>query len=290
MEKLIITAALTGAEVTKVQMPYLPISPDEIADEAYKAWKAGASIVHIHARNPQTGEPTSDLGIFREIATKIRKKCDVIINITTGGAVGMTNEERIAVISQLKPELASLDMGSMNYYVKTLPDTWNDIFMNSFATIEYFAKTMRENGTVPEVEVFDLGMINNAKIMIDRGDIDKPPHVQFALGVLGGIHASTENLLYMVKTAKELLPGCSWSVLAPGKYEFPMATVAIIEGGHVRVGFEDNIYLAKGVFARSNAELVERVVRLATELNREIATPEETRKMLKLKGSGKVAF
>jgi uncharacterized protein (DUF849 family) len=290
LEKLIITAALTGSELTKEQAPFLSITPDEIAEEALKCCRAGASVVHIHARDPKTGVSSSDLKIYREIASKIKGKCDIIVNFTTGGAIDMTDQERIAIIPSLKPEFASLDMGSMNFYVPSEPETWQMIFENRFSSIEYFAKTMEANGTKPECEVYDISMVQNIRMMIDRNVIKSPPNIQFVLGVNGGIPATSENLLYLIRTAKDLLPGCKWSVCAVGRHEFPLATLAIIEGGSVRVGMEDNLYLAKGVMAKSNAELVDKVANIAKLLGRETASPNEAREILGLKGSNLTNF
>jgi uncharacterized protein (DUF849 family) len=292
MEKLVITAALTGAETTRSQNPSLPITPDEMAEEAAACCQAGASVVHIHARDPESGNPTSSLDVFAEIAGKIKQKCDAIVNFTTGGAIWMKDAERIAVVGRLKPELASLDMGTMNFYVPGYPETWGDegVFKNTFESIEFFAKTMAESETRAECEVYDVSMIESVRMMVERGVLESPVHLQFVMGVIGGIPAGAGNLTYLARTAKEALPGCTWSVCATGRHEFPMAAVAIVEGGHVRVGLEDNIYVSKGVLAKGNADLVAKVTRLAHELGREISTPEETRRFLKLKGSDKTNF
>lgn len=269
MNPLIITAALTGAEVGKAQQPALPITPDEIGEAAAECVEAGAAIVHLHARWPD-GRPTQDAGVYREIIAAVRARCDAIIQISTGGAVGMTAEERMAPLS-LNPEMATLSMGSVNF--------GDEVFLNAPADIEIFAAAMRARGIRPELEIFDAGMLATANRWLAKGTLPPNPHVDFVLGVPGGMPATPEALLYL----KSQLPhGATWTVAGLGAAQLAMGTLGIVLGGHVRVGFEDNIYYSKGVLARSNAQLVERLAGLGRTLGRPPASPAEARKMLHL--------
>ncbi|ABR46548.1 protein of unknown function DUF849 [Alkaliphilus metalliredigens QYMF] len=270
MEKLIITAALTGAEVTREQQPNLPLTPDEIAQAAYECYEAGASIVHVHARDEE-GKPTQSYEVYEEIKQKIQAKCDIIFQPSTGGAVWHTPEERLQPV-ELKPEMATLSCGTCNF--------GPDVFMNSQEYIEKFAKRMMELGVKPEIEIFERGMIENAKGLVKKGLAKTPLHFDFVLGVPGAAPGTVEDLLYMVRCIPE---GSTWTVAGIGRAELPLATMAMIMGGHVRVGFEDNVYYGKGELAESNAQLVARILRIAKELGREIATPEEARHILGLK-------
>ncbi|APC39329.1 3-keto-5-aminohexanoate cleavage enzyme [Clostridium estertheticum] len=271
MEKLIITAAICGAEVTKEHNLNVPYTILEIAMEAEKAYKAGASIIHLHVRKDD-GTPTQDLIRFEACMEAIKERCpDVIIQPSTGGAVGMSNTERLQPIN-LRPEMATLDAGTCNF-------GGDDIFVNTENTIKEFGERMIESGVKPEIEVFDKGMVDMAIRLQKKGFIKTPMHFNFVMGVNGGINASPRDLLFM----QESIPaGSTFTVSGIGRYEFQMVAMAIIMGGHVRVGFEDNVYIEKGVPAKSNAELVERVVRIAKDLSREIATPHEARKILGL--------
>lgn len=271
MEKLIITAAICGAEVTKKHNIAVPYTVQEIAEEAYKAYSAGASIIHLHVREDD-GTPTQSKKRFEECIKAIREKCpDVIIQPSTGGSVGMSSEERLQPI-ELKPEMATLDAGTLNF-------GGDEIFINTENMIKKFGEKMIINGVKPEVEVFDKSMIDMAVRLSKKGYIKEPIHFSFVMGVNGGIGGDLRDFIFM----KESIPqGSTFSVAGIGRYEFNLAVVAIISGGHVRVGFEDNIYLSKGVLAKSNGELVEKVVRLSKELGREIATPSEARKILGL--------
>lgn len=271
MEKLIITAAICGAEVTKEHNPNVPYTVEEIGIEAEKAYKAGASIIHLHVRKDD-GTPTQDKERFRQCIEEIRRRCpDAIIQPSTGGAVGMTNEERLQPVD-LAPEMATLDCGTCNF-------GGDEIFVNTENDIKAFGTKMIEMGVKPEIEVFDKGMIDMALRLHKKGYIKAPMHFSFVMGVNGGIAGDMRDFLFM----KESLPvGSTFSVAGIGRYEFPLAAMSIIAGGHVRVGFEDNIYVEKGVIAESNAVLVEKVVRLAKELGREIATPKEAREILGL--------
>ncbi len=270
MEKLIITAAMIGAEVTKDAQPNLPITPDEIAEAAYECYKAGASIVHVHARD-EKGEPTQSYEVYKEIKEKIEAKCDIIVQPSTGGATWHTPEERLQPVD-LSPEMATLSAGTCNF--------GEDVFMNSQEYMEVFAQKMLDKNVKPEIEIFERGMIDNAKRLLKKGLIKAPVHFDLVLGVPGACPGNPEDLMYMVDKLPE---GSTWTVAGIGRFETPLAAMAIILGGHVRVGFEDNIYYSKGVLAESNAQLVERIVRLAKELGREVATPDEARQILGLK-------
>lgn len=270
MDKLIITAAICGAEVTKKNNPNVPYTVEEIGREAESAYNAGASIIHLHVRYDD-GTPTQDKERFRECIEEIKRRCpDVIIQPSTGGAVGMSDEERLQPV-ELLPEMASLDCGTLNF-------GGDEIFVNTESTIKNFGKTMIEKGVKPEIEVFDKGMIDYAIRFAKEGYILKPMHFNFVMGVQ--IAATARDLVYMVESIPE---GSTWTVTGIGRHEFPMATMAIVMGGHVRVGFEDNVYISKGVLAKSNGELVEKAVKIARELGREIASPDEAREILGIK-------
>ncbi len=270
MDKLIITAAICGAEVTKDHNPAIPYTVEEIGREAEAAYKAGASIIHLHVREDD-GTPTQDKARFKLCMDEILKRCpDVIIQPSTGGAVGMTDLERLQP-TELGPEMATLDCGTLNF-------GGDEIFINTENTIKNFGKIMIERGIKPEVEVFDKGMIDYAIKYAKQGFIKEPMHFDFVLGVQ--MSASARDLAFMVDS---IPAGSTWTVAGIGRHEFPMAAIGMAMGGHVRVGFEDNVYLSKGVLAKSNGELVEKVVRIANELGREIATPDEARQILGLK-------
>lgn len=280
-KKVIITAALTGVLATRDQCPYIPYTPEEIAEEGRRAVEAGAAILHIHARQPN-GLPAYDIETYRQIYEEVRKRTpDVIINFSTG-AVGIPREERIHHITALKPDMAALNMGSMNYaiYSPKAKQFYHDfVFQNPFRDIQYFLERMVEVGTLPEMEAFDCGHIHNATPFIDMG-ILKPPYVfSFVMGVLGGIPATTENLLHQ---ARSVPPGSHWQVIGIGRKQWALAAVAITLGGHIRVGLEDNFYLPEGQMATSNGALVEAAVRLARTLGREPASIAEARQMLNL--------
>lgn len=271
MEKLIITAAICGAEVTKESNPAVPYTIEEIANEAYLAYKAGASIIHLHVREDD-GTPTQNKKRYKECIDAIRLKCpDVIIQPSTGGSVGMSSAERLEPI-ELLPEMATLDCGTLNF-------GGDEIFINTENMIKEFGTKMIEKNVKPEVEVFDKSMIDAAIRLSKKGFIKTPIHFSFVMGVNGGISGELRDFLFL----KESIPKDStYSVAGIGRYEFPLAVASIISGGHVRVGFEDNTYIEKGVLAKSNGELVEKVVRIAKEMGREIATPNEARKILGL--------
>ena len=271
MDKLIITAAICGAEVLKEHNPAVPYTVEECVREAKSARDAGASIIHLHVRWDD-GKPTQDKGRFKTVMDAIKAACpDVIIQPSTGGAVGMSNDERLQP-TELKPEMATLDCGTLNF-------GGDDVFENTENTIKYFGKRMIELGIKPELEVFDKSMIDMALRLHKKGFILDPMHFDFVMGVNGGISGELRDFVFL----RGSIPANStYTVAGIGRYEFPLAMAAIIDGGHVRVGFEDYVFISKGVLAKSNGELVEKVVRMARELGREIATPDEARKILGL--------
>ncbi len=311
MQKLIITAAITGNITLPVQTPYLPLSPQQIIDDAVRAANAGAASVHIHGRDLRTAKPTTEPAVYREIAAGIKAKSNVIVCVTTGGTAYMTPEERAQVVPALKPELATFNMGSINFSIHPIAERYKDedykfswekefaigtkdfIFRNTFGDIEKLMEMMKVNNTKPEFELYDVGHLYNLDFLVRRNIIKFPVWLQFVTGVLGGIGANVDEVVHMKQTADRLLGSDNyiWSIIGAGyPAEFNLATLGIMMGGHARVGFEDNIFIEKGVLAKSNAELVEKVVRIARELGREIATPEEARKILGLKGKEKVNF
>lgn len=276
MSKTIISAALTGAFTSKEHNPAVPLTPKEIAEDAYQCWQAGASIVHLHMRD-ENGQGTMDKERFRETVSMIRDKCDVVLNLTTSGDLNATDETRMAHVIELKPELASYDAGTMNWMHKTL-------FVNHPDFLVKLGKTMTELGVQPEVEVFDPGMYYTTAYYMKQGVIKGPGYFQFVLGAPGGIAATVENLVFM----KNLLPKeAHWSAFGIGAGHLPILYASIALGGHVRVGLEDNVYYTKGRLAKSNAEFVERAVRLIKEADKDVASPDDARAILGLKGSGK---
>jgi len=273
--KVIITVAPTGSIPSRKETPYLPVTPDEIAEETQRSYEAGASIVHLHARDPETGNPTSDVEIFRQYLGRIRERCPIVTQITSGGGavtLGLTPEQRLEAVETLKPESASLNAGSMNFGRKLFPNTPD--------VMEAFARRMQEMGVKPEFEIYEIGMIHQVHHWIIRAGLADPPYrFSLVMGVLGGIPATIRNLQMMVDD----LPGESvWQVIGIGRHQIPMGAVAVAAGGGLRVGFEDNIYVKKGVLAKSNAELVERAVTLVEAMGKEVATTDEARAMLGL--------
>jgi 3-keto-5-aminohexanoate cleavage enzyme len=270
-KKVIITAAVIGSRPTKEMNPAVPYTPEEIAREAIACHRAGASIAHIHVRNPQTGAPESRLELFEEVVERVRAECDILINLTTSGLdiTGPDALERRLDPIQLKPEICSLDIGSLNFQDR--------LFANPPDFGEEAARRMLSSDVKPEIEVFDPGHISQAVHLMGQGAFAAPPYFQLCMGIRWGIEATLENLIFM---KSKLPPGVEWSVLGVGRHQLTMITGALLLGGHVRVGFEDNLYLSKGVLAKSNADFVERAVRLAGELQREVAKPAETRAML----------
>jgi uncharacterized protein (DUF849 family) len=306
MAKVIVTAAITGSIHTPTMSPYLPITPKQIIDEAVRAYEAGAAVAHVHARIPETGQPTSKLELMTEIVCGIKSRCNIVVCVTTGGGLGMTVEERLKAIPALKPELASCNFGSINFNISKgmesiesykypwepvyLENSKDLIFPNTFKSLEQYLKTFAENETVPEMEIYDVGMIYNLAHMIQQGYVKRPVYLQFVLGILGSIQPSAANLVFLYNTAREVIGDFNWSVCAAGRFQMPMCTLSLIMGGNVRVGLEDNLYLSKGVVAKSNAEQVEKIIRIAKELSLETATPDEARQILGLKGLDKVNF
>ena len=272
MDKLIISCCICGAEVTKENNPAVPYTIEEIAREAKSAYDAGAALIHLHVRWDD-GTPTQDKGRFQECVDAIRKVCpDVIIQPSTGGAVGMTDLERLQSTEITPtPEMATLDCGTCNF-------GGDEIFINTDNTINNFGDIMKERGIKPECEVFDKGMIDLALKAAKKGHIDYPIHFDFVLGVQ--MTATVRDLVFM---ATSIPAGCTWTATGIGKTAWDIAAATIAMGGHVRVGFEDNVYMSKGVLAKSNGEMVERVVQMAKLMNREVATPAEARQILGLK-------
>jgi uncharacterized protein (DUF849 family) len=290
MDKLIITVALIGGITTREKTPYPPMTPREIADSAIESYHAGASVCHVHVRDPVTHQPSMKFELYREVLERIRDHCDLVINLSTGSggrllyhpqAAGnpwnieglKSPEERVEHVVKLKPELCSLDVGSVNF--------GSHVFVNLVSIVEKMAERIQEAGTKPELEVFDIGHIRIANHLIRRGLVENPPLFQLCLGIPWGIEATSENMTYM---RNNLPPGALWYAFAIGPQHFPMAAVSMINGGHARVGFEDNLYLKKGLLATSNAEMVKKVVEIAHLMDREVATPQEARQILKLKG------
>jgi uncharacterized protein (DUF849 family) len=307
MPKFLLNCAVTGGIHTPTMAPQLPIKPKDIAQQAIDAVNAGASSVHIHARNPETGVPTSDLTLMREIVSDIKARCDGVICITTGGGLNMTVDERIAAVPALKPELASCNLGSINFGLFHLLDRFSEfkhdwepqylestkdfIFRNTFADVERILQVMKENGTRPEFEAYDVGHLHNCHWFYSKGMIEPPVYIQFVTGILGGIAATVPHLLHMRETAVKLFgDDLLFSTIAAGRNEFALGTVSVILGGGARVGLEDNLWLGKGMPAESNAQMVEKMRRIAGELGYEPYTPAETRALLKLKGKDSAGF
>lgn len=269
MNKLIITCAISGAEVTKEQNPYVPYTVDEMAEEAYQAYKAGASIIHLHVRHDD-GRPTQSKLRYQKVMKAILRRCpDVIIQPSTGGAVGMSRDERLKP-TLLNPEMCTLDCGTLNF-------GGDDIFINTENDIKYFASRINERGIFPELECFEKGHIDMVLRLHKKGFIKDPMHFSFVLGVNGGMTGEERDFHFMRESIPE---GCSYSVAGIGRFEFSLAELSIKHGGHVRVGLEDNLFIEKGVLAKGNKELVLKVVDIAKSYGREIATPDEARHIL----------
>ena len=305
--KIIITCAPTGAIHTPSMSPYLPVTPEEIADAAIVAAEAGAAVVHLHARDPGDGRPTQDPEVFRHFLPQIKASSDVVINVTSGGSPHMTVEERLQPALQLQPELASLNMGSMNFGLypmlnrfKEFEHSWERdhlensrdlVFKNTFADIEYILTSCSANGTRFEFECYDISHLYNLAHFLDRGLVEPPLFVQSVMGILGGIGAHPDDLAHMRRTADRLFgDSYQWSVLGAGRNQMPIARQGAGLGSNIRVGLEDSLWAGPGRLAESNAEQVLMAREIVADLGLEIATPEEARELLGLKGGNAVAF
>jgi uncharacterized protein (DUF849 family) len=308
MAKIIISCAVTGSAHVPSMSDALPLTPQQIADQSIAAAEAGAAILHLHARVPEDGRPTGDPDVYARFLPVIRQATDAVINITTGGAVTMTVAERLAAAARFKPEIASLNMGSINFAffpaaarIKSWKHPWEEpyvknsddyIFRNTFRDIAYILETMADAGTRFEHECYDVGHLYTLAHFLDRGLVKPGFFVQMVFGILGGIGADLDNLMFMKQTCDRLFGKGSyqWSVLAAGRHQMPFLTQAALLGGHVRVGLEDSLFIERGVLAASNAEQVEKIRRILAEMGHEAATPAEAREMLGLKGGDRVEF
>jgi uncharacterized protein (DUF849 family) len=306
--KVIITCAITGSIHTPTMSPHLPITPQQIADNAIGAAEAGAAIVHLHARNPETGRPDQSPEAFARFLPQIKQASNVVINLTSGGAPQMTVQERVKPAATFKPEVASLNMGSMNFGLfpmlnryKEFKTDWEHgylegtrdlIFRNTFKDIEFVLKTCADNQTRFEFECYDIGHLYNLAHFLDRGLVKPPLFVQSVFGILGGIGTHPEDVMHMRRTADRLLgrENYRWSVLGAGRAQMPIASMSVAMGGNVRVGLEDSLWIGPGKLAESNAAEVTKVRQIIEGLGAEIATPDEAREILSLKGGDKVAF
>jgi uncharacterized protein (DUF849 family) len=305
--KVIITCAVTGSIHTPSMSPHLPVTPAEIAKAAIGAAQAGAAIVHLHARNPKDGSPSQDPALFHEFLPQIAVASDVVINLTTGGAATMTIEERLQPALQLKPEVASLNMGSMTFGLyemlgryKEFKHDWEKpylessderIFKNTFRDIAHILTSCAENGTRFEIECYDIGHLYTAAHFLERGLVKPPLFIQSVFGIRGGIGGHPEDVLHMKRTADRLFGDqYYWSVLGAGRNQMAIAAQAAVMGGNVRVGLEDSLWLGRGQLAKSNAEQVAKARRLIEEVGLQVATANEAREMLKLKGARNVSF
>lgn len=307
-KSIIISCAVTGGIHTPTMSPHLPITPAQIAEQSLGAAEAGASIIHLHARDPETGKPTPDPDVFMEFLPTIKQSCDAVVNISTGGGLGMTLDQRLAAAKRASPEMASLNMGSMNFGLFPILDkpyewqhrwepeflemTRDFIFRNTFKDIEYVLRTLGEEcGTRFEMECYDLGHLYTVAHFLDRGLIKPPFFIQMIFGILGGAGAELDNLTHMHRVAQRLFGNdYEWSVLAAGRHQLPFATTAALLGGNLRVGLEDSLYIGKGELAQSNAAQVTKIRRIVEDLSLTVATPEEARRRLALKGGDRVAF
>ncbi|MYN13417.1 3-keto-5-aminohexanoate cleavage protein [Pusillimonas sp. TS35] len=306
-KKVIITCAVTGAIHTPSMSPHLPVTADEIADAAIAAAQAGAAILHLHARDPKDGRPTQDPEYFRPFLKKIKAATNAVINITTGGSPHMTVEERMRPAMTFKPEVASLNMGSMNFGLfpmldrfKTFEHEWERqhlensrdlIFKNTYKDIETILRKGSENGTRFEFECYDISHLYNLAHFMDRGLVQSPPFIQSVFGILGGIGPNPEDLMHMRRTADRLFgDNYQWSILGAGRNQIPLATMGAAMGSNVRVGLEDSLWIGPGQLASSNAEQVSRIRTILEALNLEVASPDDARAMLKLKGGNHVDF
>lgn len=306
---VIITCAPTGGIHTPTMSPHLPITPAEIAQASIEAAEAGAAIIHLHARDPETGKPDPRPETFQKFLPVIKQAADAVINVTTGAGLGMTMDERLAAAAAASPEMASLNMGSMNFGIFPMLEKYSDwkhpwepeflamtrdfIFPNTFKTIEYALKTLGEgHGTKFEFECYDLGHLYNVAWFVDKGLIKPPFFIQMVFGILGGMGADLDNLMHLHRTAQRLFgaEAYEWSVLAAGRRQMPFATQSAMLGGNLRVGLEDSLYIDKGELATSNAQQVRKIRAIVENLGLTVATPAEARKRLALKGGDRVAF
>jgi len=305
--KVIITCAVTGAIHTPTMSPHLPITPEEITREALAAAEAGASILHLHARNPETGQPDQTPEAFARFLPRIKQGTNAVINITSGGSPYMKVEERVLPAATFKPEVASLNMGSINFGLFPLLEKYKDfkfewerthlentrdlVFRNTFRDIEYILTTLSGNGTRFEFECYDIAHLYNLRHFLDRGLVKPPLFIQLVFGILGGIGTHPEDLMHMRRTADRLFgEDYQWSILGAGRNQIALATIGASMGANVRVGLEDSLWAGPGKLARSNADQV-RIIRQVLEgLSLEVATPDEAREILQLKGGDQVAF
>ncbi|MGI9335076.1 MAG: 3-keto-5-aminohexanoate cleavage protein [Gammaproteobacteria bacterium] len=306
--KVIITCAVTGSIHTPTMSPHIPITPNEIAEQSIEAAEAGASIIHLHARDPKDGRPTPSADVFMEFLPRIKQSCNAVVNVTTGGGHGMSLAERLQGPLRAQPEMCSLNMGSMNFGLYPMLDRYPEfkhdwerdhlensrdfIFRNTFKDIEYILKELGEGyGTRFEFECYDVGHLYTLAHFLDRGLVEPPLFVQTIFGILGGIGADHENLVHMRRIANKLFGAdYRWSVLAAGRHQLGFVSMAAIMGGNIRVGLEDSLYAGKGKLARSNAEQVSIVRSIVENLSMDVATPDEAREMLALKGGDRVGF
>jgi uncharacterized protein (DUF849 family) len=306
--KVIITCAVTGSVHTPTMSPHLPITPNEIAQAAVDAAQAGATIIHLHARDPKDGRPSPNPDLFMEFLPRIKQQTEAVLNISTGGGLGMTVEERIAATRRASPEMCTLNMGSMNFGIFGIVEKFKEwkydwepkylemsrdfIFPNTFKSLEYIMKEIGQGlGTRFEFECYDVGHLYNLAYCADQGWVRPPFFVQTIFGILGGIGPDPENLGHMKRIADKLFGSdYHWSILAAGRHQMPLVTLGAVMGGNVRVGLEDSLYIGKGKLAQSNAEQVQKIRRILDELSLEVATPNEAREMLDLKGADSVAF
>lgn len=305
--KVIITCAVTGAIHTPSMSPHLPVTPDQIVDDAVAAAEAGASILHLHARDPETGRPTQDPAVFEQFLPRIKQSTNAAINITTGGSPHMTVEERMRPATTFKPEVASLNMGSMNFGLYPMLDRFKEfthewerehleksrdlVFKNTFKDIETILRIGNENGTRFEFECYDISHLYNLAHFVDRGLAKTPFFIQSVFGLLGGIGGHPEDLMHMKRTADRLFGNdYQWSILGAGRNQMPLASMGLAQGSNVRVGLEDSLWIAPGELAKSNADQVTKIRKVIEGLSLDVANPDDARAMLGLKGGDQVAF
>ena len=305
---VIVTCAPTGGIHTPTMSPHLPVTPDEIATAAIEAAEAGASVIHLHARNPETGQPDPRPELFQEFMPRISQSCDAVLNVSTGGGLGMTREERLRAATATSPEMASLNVGSLNFGIFPMLEKYSQwkhdwepeflemtrdfVFKNTFADLEYIVKELGQgHGTKFEFECYDLGHLYNLAWLIDQGWVEPPFFVQMVFGVLGGVGADLDNLQHMHTVAEKLFgDSYEWSVLAAGRHQMPFATQAAMLGGNLRVGMEDSLFIDRGELTPSNAAQVEKIRGIVESLGHTLASPDQAREILGLKGADRVGF